>query len=355
MTVLSVGFALLPVSADSPGGSEQILWHVERGLVMAGHRSLVVAANGSRISGTLIPAPAANGDIINEDAKRTAHRAHRKAIQSVLDSSSVDLIHFHGLDFAEYMPSSGPDLLATLHLPVEWYPKHIFRTPGLTLNFVSQTQANSSPLGVKWPIVQNGVDLKRYSNESRKQDFVLVLSRICPEKGIDVALRIAHRLGLDLVIAGPVQPFATHQAYFKEEVQPLLDARRRYIGSVGMAEKAGLLARARCLLVPSSVAETSSLVAMEAIASGTPVVAFRAGALPEVVDDGTTGYIVDSEDSMGEAVKRVDAISPARCREVALSRFDAQRMVREYLSLYNEILCSTNRQRRRTSAPQSVL
>jgi glycosyltransferase involved in cell wall biosynthesis len=334
MTVLSVAFALLPVSADSAGGSEQILWHVERGLVAAGHRSLVVAASGSRVSGTLIPTPAANGQMINEEVRRAAHRAHRKAIQSVLDSTSVDVIHFHGLDFPEYIPARGPDMLATLHLPVEWYPKNIFQTPGLTLNFVSQTQSASSSSHVKWPVVLNGVDLRRYWNEAPKEDYALVLSRICPEKGIDVALRIAHRLGLDLVIAGPVHPFATHQTYFKEEVEPLLDTRRRYIGPVGMAEKAGLLARAKCLLVPSSVAETSSLVAMEAIASGTPVVAFRSGALPEVVEHGMTGYIVDSEDEMAEAATRVDAISAARCREVAASRFDAQRMVREYLALY---------------------
>lgn len=354
MTVLSVAFALLPVSADSAGGSEQILWHLERGLVAAGHRSLVVAASGSRISGTLIPTPAANGEI-NEDVRRAAHRAHRKAIQSVLDSTHVDLIHFHGLDFAEYVPSSGPDMLATLHLPVEWYAKHVFQMPGLTLNFVSHTQAASSSPGVSWPVVPNGVDLARYSNESRKEEFALMLSRICPEKGIDVALRIAHRLGLDLIIAGPVHPFATHEAYFKEEVQPLLDALRRYAGPVGMAEKTGLLARAKCLLAPSLVAETSSLVAMEAIASGTPVVAFRSGALPEVVDDGVTGYIVDSESEMADAVARVDAISPARCREVAASRFDARRMVREYLALYDGILQSSSRQRRMASAPQSVL
>jgi len=354
MTVLSVAFALLPVSADSAGGSEQILWHVERGLVAAGNRSLVVAASGSRVSGTLIPTPAANGEI-NEEVRRAAHRAHRKAIQSVLDSTSVDLIHFHGLDFAEYLPSRGPDMLATLHLPVEWYPKQVFQMPRLTINFVSRSQAASSRTAGGLPVVPNGVDLTRYANESPKENFGLVLSRICPEKGIDVALRIAHRLGLDLIIAGPVHPFATHQAYFKEEVEPLLDARRRYVGPVGMAEKAGLLARAKCLLAPSSVAETSSLAAMEAIASGTPVVAFRSGALAEIVDHGVTGYIVDSENDMAEAVARVDAILPARCREVAALRFDAQRTVREYLALYDVILRSSSRQRRMASAPQSVL
>jgi glycosyltransferase involved in cell wall biosynthesis len=354
MTVLSVAFPLLAVSADSAGGSEQILWHVERGLVKAGHRSIVVAAQGSAVGGWLVPAMRANGEI-NDQVRGAAHRAHRNAIQSVLESTDVDLIHFHGLDFAEYIPSSGPPMLATLHLPVAWYPERIFKTPGLTLNFVSQSQAGSNPSCTAWPVVQNGIDLSRYAKRAEKQGFALVLSRVCPEKGIDVALRVGHRLDMRVTVAGPVHPFATHQAYFKEEVEPLLDERRQYIGPVGLVQKADLLARAKCLLVPSSVAETSSLVAMEAIASGTPVIAFRSGALPEVVEDEVTGFIVDSEDEMAHALTRVETISPERCRTTASSRFDSRRMVGEYLKLYDRLCSSSTRQRRMASAPQSVL
>jgi glycosyltransferase involved in cell wall biosynthesis len=354
MTILSVAFPLLTVSADAAGGSEQILWQVERGLVNAGHRPIVVAAEGSSVSGTLVPTMCANGEI-NDAVRSAAHKAHRRAIRSVLESSAVDLIHFHGLDFPEYLPVSGPPMLATLHLPLDWYPERIFHTAGLTLNFVSHSQAASNRSDVRCPVILNGIDLSRYDHTTTKEDFALVLSRVCPEKGIDVALRVARRLGMRLLIAGPVHPFATHQAYFKEEVEPLLDDRRQYIGPVGLVRKSELLARARCLLVPSSVAETSSLVAMEAIASGTPVVAFRSGALPEVVEHGQTGFIVDSEDAMSEAVMRAGEISPERCRASAASRFDSRRMVRDYLELYGTLCSSTMRQRRMASAPQSVL
>lgn len=354
MTVLSVAFPLLTVSADSAGGSEQILWHIERGSVKAGHRSIVVAAEGSRISGCLLPTMRANGEI-NDQIRTTAHRAHRKAIQSILESTDVDLIHFHGLDFAEYIPSSGPPMLATLHLPIDWYPERIFKIAGLTLNFVSQSQAALNPSRTGWPVIPNGIDLSRYAKGAEKEDFAMVLSRVCPEKGVDVALRVAHRLNMALIVAGPVHPFATHQAYFKEEVEPLLDGRRQYIGPVGLVQKADLLARAKCLLVPSSVAETSSLVAMEAIASDTPVIAFRSGALPEVVEHEVTGFIVDSEDEMAQAVMCVDEISAERCRIAACSRFDGRRMVSEYLKLYDALRVSSTRQRRMASAPQSVL
>jgi glycosyltransferase involved in cell wall biosynthesis len=345
MTVLSVAFPLLPVNADSAGGSEQILWQVERGLFSGGYRSIVIAARGSAVSGSLVSTPSVNGEITDE-VRAAAHQAHRKAIQLVLQNASVDLVHLHGLDFAEYLPATDLPILATLHLPVSWYPEHIFGLPGLTLNFVSHSQAASRPSTVRWPVICNGVDLSRYRKPTLKEDLALVLSRVCPEKGVDVALRVAHRLGLELVVAGPVHPFAAHQSYFKEQVEPLLDARRRYIGPVGLTQKVDLLARAKCLLAPSSVAETSSLVAMEAIASGTPVVAMRSGALPEVVEHGVTGMIVDSEDEMVAAVPRIDQISSQRCRAAAAVRFDSQRMVREYLALYERLRCSTSRQRR---------
>jgi glycosyltransferase involved in cell wall biosynthesis len=122
--------------------------------------------------------------------------------------------------------------------------------------------------------------------------------------------------------------------YFSEHVRPLLDDKRTYAGPVGLEQKLELLAGARCLLIPSLVAETSSLVAMEAISSGIPVVAFRSGALPEVVTHEVTGFIVDSQDEMREAVMHVAEISPDVCHETAKARFNASRMVDDYVRLY---------------------
>jgi glycosyltransferase involved in cell wall biosynthesis len=166
----------------------------------------------------------------------------------------------------------------------------------------------------------------------------LWIGRICPEKGVHIALEVAHRTGLPAIIAGPVHPFREHQLYFSERVQPLLDDQRQYVGPIGLEQKIELLGQASCLLIPSLVAETSSLVAMEAISSGTPVIAFRSGALPEVIDHGATGFIVDSQDEMVIALERIGDISPDICREVARCRFDSARMVRDYLSLYESLL-----------------
>jgi len=339
-TVLSVAYPLLPVSSGAAGGAEQILFLLERELIAAGHRSLVVAASGSQIGGVLLETPAAPC-VITDAIRADAQHVHLDSIERVLDQNSVDLIHFHGLDFWSYQPRGTTMRLATLHLPIAWYPQAIFDQKSIQLNCVSESQARSAESYKSLPVVENGIDTAQYGSKRERHNHLAWIGRICPEKGPHVALRVAQRLDMPLQIAGPVHPFAYHQGYFREEITPLLDEKRQYIGPIELQKKLDLLGSARCLLVPSSVAETSSLVAMEALASGTPVVAFRCGALPEIVEQGRTGFIVDSEEQMAEAVQRIDDISPDVCRAAARERFDVHRMVDEYLELYSRILeCS---------------
>ena len=342
LTVLSVAYPLLPAGPDSAGGAEQILALLERGIIHAGHRSVVIAARGSEVSGHLIPTSPSSGEI-TEAQRSSAQREHLECINTALLQYRIDLIHFHGLDFNTYLPRHALPKLATLHLPPAWYPPAIFDAPDLHLNCVSHTQATTTPGKAKLPVVPNGIDLQQYApaaaatNRPVRNDL-LWIGRICPEKAVHIALELAHSLDLPAVVAGPVHPFHDHQAYFSKRVQPLLDDRRRHVGPIGLKQKIKLLSEARCLLIPSVVAETSSLVAMEAIGSGTPVIAFRSGALPEVIDHGVTGFLVDSQDEMADAVRRSDDISPATCRDVANQRFDAARMVNDYLRLYESLL-----------------
>ncbi len=335
LTVLSVAYPLLPVGPDSGGGAEQILYLLERGLVARGHRSIVIAAKGSRIAGELIETPAFEGEM-TEEVREAARRDHLRSTEQALDRYPVDLLHFHGLDFSSYLPADRVRKLATLHLPPAWYPESIFHSEDVRLNCVSESQANAAP-GKKLPVVLNGIDTAAYEIASREKKHLLWLGRICPEKGVHIGLEVAHRLDLPMVIAGPVHPFRDHQLYFSQQVQPLLDAKRQYVGAVGLDRKRSLFAEAKCVLIPSLVAETSSLVAMEAISSGTPVVAFRSGALPEVVEHGITGFIVESQEQMADAVKRIDEISPAACREQANNRWSASRMVEDYITLYESL------------------
>src|SRR5438874_3514356 len=336
MTILNVAYPLLSVGPDSGGGAEQILHLLERGLVRHGCRSIVVAARGSQISGELIETPAAEGEI-TEKIRQAARRDQLRCIEQALKRYPIDLIHFHGLDFYEYLPVSQVRKLATLHLPPAWYPHGIFDFEDVQLNCVSESQANAAPSNKKLPVVLNGIDTERYRSGSREKKHLMWLGRICPEKGVHIGLQVARQLDIPMVVAGPVHPFHDHEMYFTQQVEPLLDAQRRYVGSVGLDQKRALFAEAKCVLIPTLVAETSSLVAMEAISCGTPVVAFRSGALPEVIEDGVTGFIVDSQEEMAEAVRRIRNISPDTCRQQAKIRFDASRMIDDYIKLYESL------------------
>ena len=248
----------------------------------------------------------------------------------------------HSLDFHCYIPAEKVKVLATLHLPPDWYPESIFQLPRaqFKMNCVSSSQYANCPASphLLQPI-PNGVDLDKLKIRApRKENFALCLGRICPEKGFHFALDAAHRANMPLRLAGQVFPYQSHIEYFDREILPRLDEQRRFLGPASFAEKKLLLARAKCLVIPSTVAETSSLVAMEALACGTPVVAFRAGALPEIVQHGRTGFIVDSVEAMSDALRQVDSLDSNACRTEAKIRFSAGAMAASYMDLYDTLI-----------------
>lgn len=336
LTVLSVAYPLAPVSADAVGGAEQILARLDGALVAAGHRSIVVAQDGSHVAGTLVPVPASSS-ILDESAKAAAQAGTREAIAAALARFPVDLIHLHGIDFDAYLPAPGVPVLATLHLPPSWYAETALRPgrPDTWLHCVSAAQHRDCPPGLPLlPPIPNGVDVDAFAGRHAKRNFALMLGRICPEKGVHLALDAAKRAGVPLLVAGEVYGYEAHRRYFEEEVGPRLDGRRRFLGPVGFARKRRLLNAARCLLVPSLAPETSSLVAREALAAGTPVVAFPNGALAETVEHGRTGFLVDDVEGMAAAIPDAGALDPAVCRRVAREHFRAEVMIAAYLELY---------------------
>jgi glycosyltransferase involved in cell wall biosynthesis len=337
MRVLNVAYALLPVGPGSGGGAEQILYLLDRGMAERQIDSVVIAAEGSQISGKLWPTPVAHDDI-TEARRSEAHAIHRCTIEKVLRSEEIDVIHFHGLDFGAYLPNTSVPKVVTLHLPIAWYDAASLEDSEIQFVAVSETQAASAGGTTTCRVIRNGIDIGTHVPGQGERTRLLWLGRICPEKGTHIALEVAHRADLPLIVAGPVHPFPSHREYFRREVEPLLDSKRIYVGPVGLSEKARLLASARALLIPSLAPETSSLVAMEAASSGTPAIAFRSGALPEVVQDRVTGFIADDTEGMIDAVGRTGVWWPVRCREYAVEHFSSQRMVDDYLSLYRDLL-----------------
>ena len=337
LTILSVSYPLAPVTADPVGGAEQVLSRLDRALVAAGHRSVVIAPSGSRVAGELRPVPTLAGAISDTDAEHV-RAAVRDRIAEAMTRDRPDVIHLHGIDFHSYLPPQGPPVLVTLHLPLDWYPPGALSParPRTHLHPVSAAQAATAPTAVRIEApIENGVDIPDLT--VRRRGFAFALGRICPEKGFDDALSAAEMAHVPLLIAGTVFPYPDHQRHFHEAVEPRLNWRRRWIGAVEGRCKQHLLAAARCVLIPSKARETSSLVAMEAMAAGTPVVAYPSGALSEIVEDGRTGFLVEGVEGLAQAMGRVDTIDPATCRATALARFSAGRMVARYLARYAEL------------------
>ncbi|MBV9343008.1 MAG: glycosyltransferase, partial [Acidobacteria bacterium] len=188
--------------------------------------------------------------------------------------------------------------------------------------------------------IANGVDLKRFPGRTRKGDYALFLGRICPEKGVHLALEAAERANVRIILAGTVFPYPEHQKYFCDVIRPRLGEKVHLIGAVGGARKAQLLGGAKCLLVPSLAEETSCLAAMEAFAARTPVIAWPSGALPEIVTHGRTGFLVSSVEEMAEGIAGVHAISGDRCRSEAERRFSSKAMISAYMSLYRRLVAA---------------
>jgi glycosyltransferase involved in cell wall biosynthesis len=344
LSILYVSYPLLTVTPESAGGAEQMLLAVEREMAIAGHRTTVAAADGSQVKGRLL-ATGLPADGPDQYDQRECE--HSKLVLEYLRGHprEFDLIHDKSGSFFRHAAECGMPVLATLHLPRSFYREDQFRDlpPNLFFNCVSHSQAASfADLPNFLGVVENGIHAEDFPLTKSKRDYLLWLGRICEEKAPHLAIAAAHKTGLPLVIAGQVYPFQYHQDYFNREIRPHLSEGSPvcFIDSPSRQRKLDLLRDARALLLTSTAEETSSLVAMEAMACGTPVIAFRRGAFPEIVADGGTGFVVESLPEMLQALREVDQLSPEGCRTRVERHFNASRMARDYQELYRRVLMS---------------
>jgi glycosyltransferase involved in cell wall biosynthesis len=351
LTVLSVAYPFAPIGPRCVGGAEQILTSLDQALVRSGHASLILACEGSVAAGELFSFPCPSQGLRNEAERCWWRKQFQTRLDSILTAHQVDLIHMHGFDFHEYMLPVQVPVLVTLHMPFAWYPCEIWKKipPNVQFQCVSDGQRLSAPVQFRnVPVIGNGVSLSAL--ERRTGTFAIALGRICPEKNQHGALEAGFLANTPVLLGGQVFPWREHVQYYRDKVKPLLRQRRegvrhRFCGPLPPVKKHSVLAQAKCLLHPTLAPETSSLVAMEALAAGTPVIAYRSGALAEIVEHGVTGFLVNSVEEMAEAIHQVHTIRPEVCRATAERRFSKERMISQYFRLYQQMVEAPVRQR----------
>jgi len=255
-------------------------------------------------------------------------------------AGEFDIIHFH-LDYL-HLPLARAmhwPHITTLHGRLDRAEQHLFYHHFSQMPLVSISNSQRQPLsGVNWrATVYNGIPRQSHALSTSQRDYLAFMGRISPEKGVIDAIQIARKAGLPLSIAAKVD--AEFQSYFENAVLPLMrQSDVSFLGEIGGDDKEDFLGGARALLFPINWPEPFGLVMIEAMACGTPVIAFPRGAVPEVLVEGESGFMVDSVDAAVEAVGKLDRIDHRRCRQLFEERFTAKRMATDYLDVYRRIL-----------------
>ena len=334
----------IPVPADGYGGIEAVVEVLCDELVRRGHSVTLFAAPGSASDAVVRPLlrrphPEAIGQAMFE-ADHVA-QAFDEIDRAAAAGRPFDVVHDHSGFTALAMANRvRAPMVHTLHGPFtedasRFYAEH---GPKAKIVAISQSQLDDAPDGMGGGVVvHNPIDCSEWPYREEKQDFLLWIGRMSPDKGPHRAITAAREAGVPLVLAGPVQP--GQEDFFAEEIEPHVGSDGiEYVGEADAKRKRELYGQARALLLPIRWREPFGLVMVESLACGTPVIAFREGAAPEVVEDGETGFIVDDEHAMASAVGRLGEIDPAACRAACERRFGVAAVVRGYEAVYRSAI-----------------
>lgn len=322
------------------GGTERVVSYLTEELVRQGHQVTLFASGDSVTRARLVPGCPSSLRLNPNCIDQLAH--HLVMLETVFRMrDEFDLIHFH-VDYLHFPWSrrSPVPQLTTLHGRLDIPDLQPVYAEFTEMPVVSISHAQRAPLpDADWiGTVHHGLPRHLYTFRPRPAGYLAFVGRISPEKGADRAIRIARAAGLPLKIAAKVD--AADRDYFHSTVKPLLGGASdvEFIGEVGEREKNVLLGHALALLFPIDWPEPFGLVMIEAMACGTPVVAFPGGSVAEIMEDGVTGFVVQTVEEAVRAVARVPSLDRRRCREVFERRFTAERMAWDYVRLYERVV-----------------
>jgi glycosyltransferase involved in cell wall biosynthesis len=322
------------------GGTERVVSFLTEELVRLGHEVTLFASGDSQTNAKLVPS--CPGALWREPTCKETLPYHVRLMELVFqDVSRFDVIHFHCdyLHFPLLRRSWCPNV-TTLHgcLNVPEVKALFAEYDEAPLVSISDDQRRPIPAANWQATVYHGLPRNLHTFRETPGEYLAFLGRVSPEKGLDRAIEIARRAGRKLKVAAKIYP--EERDYYQAIIEPLLQESRsfvEFIGEVGGREKDEFLGNAHALLFPIDWAEPFGLVMIEAMACGTPVIAWRRGSVPEVIEDGVTGFVVDSIDEAAQAVARIDWLNRRECRLAFEERFDAARMARDYVEVYRRV------------------
>lgn len=331
----------IPVPPRHYGGIERIVDMLVNGMRKRGHRVTLFANPESRVDCELVPWRGGKSSS-RWDTVLNARQVYRRVAQS---SEAPDLIHSFSR-LAYLMPLLPRRVPKVQSYQRQITPRNIRWGHRLSRGTLTFTACSHSCAGAgngvgRWEVIYNGVPLERYQFSAQVDaDAPLVfLGRLAPCKGAHQAIRVAQKTGRKLVLAGNMPQWGEAAAYCRTEILPHCDGKLiEYVGPVDDAAKNQLLGQAACLLFPIEWDEPFGIVMVEALACGTPVIAFARGSVPEVVRDGCTGFHCQNLDDMVAAVGRVDQLSRLACRRDVEERFSDEVIVGRYERLYHDLL-----------------
>lgn len=332
------------ISVPPPGygGVESVVSALTEALVRQGHAVTLFCAPGSVSSAKVVTLlHEAHPDEIERSLYEIDHVVRAfDAIEAAAGRGGFDVVHDHcGFSALALADRLEVPLVHTLHGPftastAAFYAHHGHKA---ALVGISRAQLACAPPGLE-PLcsIPNPIDLAAWPLRERKQDYLLWVGRMTPEKGPHRAIRAARTAGVPLVLAGVIQP--GQQVFFEREIAPHIDGDRvRFLGEVGGAVKRSLFANALGLLMPIRWSEPFGMVMVEALACGTPVIAFPEGAVRELVVHGQTGFVVDSEQAMADAVRLLPGIAPRACRAWVAEHCDVEVVGSAYAEAYRTV------------------
>ena len=341
MKILEVCPLWFPVSRDAPGGRETLLAYVIDALQDLNCEITYIASGDSSGSGECIP-------VVPENLYAAMHAGdvkeylyyEQQQLRIVLErAAQFDVVHSHvggGAFLLSGIPGLRERTLHTIHTPVypdlQWF---VGRHPHMWLSTVSAFQARKlwQQGATHCRVIHNGIDTEAFDFQRDGGPGLLFLGRIEWGKGPDLAINTAQTLNQPLTLAGPI----IEPEYFKQSVEPFLDAQIQYAGVVDHDRKQALFGGVGCVLMPSRWAEPFGMVAVEAMACGTPVVALSNGALPEIIEPGLTGFVTHEEAELPSLVHQALKLDRAEVRARAVARFNVRTIAQQYLDFYSQI------------------